>query len=123
MNINKLIEGQRHDEEKMGEIRSEFVNDLCRVEPYRDTTLTYWKGILEKNFNLIPTPKSVFNWFEESIKQYAEHYLIKFLDSEIERLIILRTENDTKSDDFALGIDKVLTDQITHLQDIKKQLE
>jgi hypothetical protein len=44
---------------------SEFIKDFCRTEPYRDTYLHYFKGILEKNFNLIPTPRTICEWIRE----------------------------------------------------------
>jgi len=50
-------------------IREGFIKDFCRVEPYRDTELLYFKGILEKNFNLIPTPKTIMLWFDELLDQ------------------------------------------------------
>lgn len=47
------------------EWKEQFVNDFCEWIPYRDTDLLYWKGIKEKNINLIPTPKTVIQWIEE----------------------------------------------------------
>jgi hypothetical protein len=44
---------------------SEFIKDFCRTEPYRDTYLHYFKGILEKNFDLIPTPRTICEWIRE----------------------------------------------------------
>lgn len=49
--------------------REEFVKDFCILVPYRDTQLTYWRGSLENNINLIPTPKTVMEWIEEEIQK------------------------------------------------------
>ena len=40
-------------------LREEFIKDFCEMKPYRDTGLVYFKGICQKNFDLIPTPKTL----------------------------------------------------------------
>jgi hypothetical protein len=55
-------------EEKMKEVKEEFVKDFCEIKPYRDTDLIYFKGFCDKNYNLIPTPKTIMQWYEENLK-------------------------------------------------------
>jgi len=45
----------------------EFIKDFCVEIPYRDTVLYYWKGFIEKEMNLIPTPKTIMLWIDEVI--------------------------------------------------------
>lgn len=70
---------------------------------------------------------------EDVMKQYAEHYLIKHIDSEIERLgglkkDILKEEAPVNAEDWELHVGKVcgnnyfITDQITHLMTLKAEL-
>jgi hypothetical protein len=73
-------------------IREGFIKDFCRVEPYRDTELLYFKGILEKNFNLIPTPKTIMLWFDELLDQ-AYQQGAKDKVEEVRELIEERIEN------------------------------
>lgn len=60
---NKLTQEERD------EIRKEFIKDFCVIRPYRDTDLVYFKGICDKNFNLVPTAKSIMEWYEEVIEE------------------------------------------------------
>jgi len=63
-----------------------------------------------------------------ALKEYAEHTLVKFIDSEVERLSKLKHETKVKGvlENFVpfceAGFMKANTDQITHLQSLKAQL-
>lgn len=89
MNINKLFEGQRHDDKEIMYILSK--NGISRM---------FYPDLVEVNL----------------MKQYAEHFLVKFLDIEIEMLKI-REQGET-SRDVAIYIQ----DQISYFKDIKRQL-
>lgn len=112
MNINKLFEGQRHDDKEIMYILSK--NGISRM---------FYPDLVEVNL----------------MKQYAEHFLVKFLDSEIERLekelydikkvdwgdgmtSDENAEDDTKSLAETRGWNNSIKDQVTYLQDIKRQL-
>lgn len=74
---------------------------------------------------------------EEIAKQYAEHTLVKFIDSEVERLEKAKRQDRCDKDEDcpwcerkmycrgredAIGYNESITDQITHLQSSKAQL-
>lgn len=93
MNINKLFEGQRHDEEKAVEL----VSIVARYA-HPDTRDMVWKAC------------------HEAIDQYAEHFLVKFLDIEIERL---EKEKEDSPDQF---YHEYIDYQIIYYGGIKRQL-
>lgn len=72
---------------------------------------------------------------KEIIRKYAEHFLVKFLDSEIERLehtkaIVSNIAYLTNppqypwnnNEEAVGGYNRAIADQITYLRDIKRQL-
>ena len=59
-----------------------------------------------------------------TIKQYAEHYLIKHIDSEIERLRTLREYVTEKTKDRIVktGYNLAIVEQIEHQKSLKAEL-
>lgn len=68
-------------QQSVEEFREEFLKEFCKIEPYRDTEIVYLKGFLEKNYNLIPTPKTIVLFTKE--KHISSH--ISLIEAEIAR--------------------------------------
>ena len=104
MNINKLIEGQRE-----GERMQKMIDDRAFTFISNDSKTSVVYEVHCK----------------EIIKKHTKYFLIKFLDSEIERLEKdkARVNGLTLRGELEHGYILFMEDQIAHFQDIKKQLE
>ena len=67
-------------DKRVEEIKKEFVKDFCEVKPYRDTELIYFKGFCEKNYNLVPTPKTIMLWIEEALTQHHQDLMSEVVE-------------------------------------------
>jgi hypothetical protein len=87
----------------------EFEKDFCAYIPYRDTELLCWKGVKEKNIDLIPTARTVREWLEETLTTYGNARELEGVEK-VEREVIAEVtwyRNDEGVNEIEQGVNYV----------------